>query len=90
MHFYGLSYNEVMELDSSMFGSLYEASHMLEAQKMLIDLQVADYPHLKKRGRDKIWKRAAKQAYPAEEKKEGYVSMEEAVKILQGGLNGGR
>lgn len=43
----------------------YSAINVLEGQEALIEMNIADYPHLKKDGRSKLYKEIRKEAYPS-------------------------
>ena len=48
----------------------YEAITVIEARDRLVDLNIADYPRMKKEGRKKFHKALDKMAYPISNKKQ--------------------
>jgi len=52
--FYGWSHDEVNRLSIRVFNQYYKAITHLEAEELLNECMVGDYPHLKKKERSKI------------------------------------
>ena len=64
-HFYGMSINEVRELDNDDFVMMHRGMTMIQARKNLSMLNVVSYPHLSQsRERKKIHKELHKTGYP--------------------------
>jgi len=55
-------------MDADDFERLHKAMSILEHQDMLVAMQVAAYPHLKKEAASKLHKDVYKKAFPAEVK----------------------
>jgi hypothetical protein len=60
------------------------AADVLQAQEMLRAMNVADYPHMKKQGRDKLHRDVYKRAFPDQKKR---VITTEDLKTLLGGVS---
>jgi len=75
-------------MDSEEFNGLEKAISVLEHQDMLIGMQVAAYPYMKKESASKLHKEVYKKAFPAQVDKKGIMTVEEAEAFLKGGFNG--
>lgn len=64
------------------FESYYQNIETLQAQEALIAFQVSDYPHLKSESRDKVYKKARRQAFPWE--KEKVVQLDDIERLFNG------
>ena len=53
MHFYNFNIDEITRIDFEDFEILFAAMETLEAQKALIDMRIADHPHVKANERNK-------------------------------------
>ena len=84
MHFYnGI---DVDSMDIFEFKQLWNAITMIEAQEMLSQLCITDYPHLKKHKRQQIHRKLSALAYP--ERKKELMSTREIADYLNRELNG--
>jgi len=55
MQFYGLSFDAVLDMDSRWFYKFYNRIAVVEARRLLAQLDVVSYPHvMEKSGRQKI------------------------------------
>lgn len=82
--FYSLTPFEVDELDIETAHYLWESITIIEARESLRQLQISDYPHLKKDRRQKLHRELSKQAYPATFKEKKKISLEDMAKLLGG------
>lgn len=88
MHYYKMSLREVEEMGYQDAIMLYKAVRVIESQKALISMDVADYPHLKKQDRKKIHKNYYSQAQ-VEGAKEKLLTTEEFFRMAAGKVNNG-
>jgi len=65
----GLSLLEIESLSLNKFNQLYLATQRLEAEDKLTQLNVIDYPRMKKDDRKKLYDAYKKIAYPNDERK---------------------
>ena len=70
-----------MEWNTAM--EYYSAITVIEAQNVLIDFNVSDYPHMKKDQRRKMHKKYSKMAYPKTLQEQ--VSFEDFIKRMTDG-----
>lgn len=70
VRFYGLSPDEVLNLDNDMVFTLSEAIAALKAQETMELMKVADWPNMKKEARSKLFKDLNKAANPSIVKEE--------------------
>ena len=68
-------------MTSECFEEYWQAITKLEAQKMLSDFTVADYPHLKNNQRQDIYKKINNLAYFDRDKK--YITFEELDQLMR-------
>lgn len=88
-NFYGFSHQQLMEMQADTFHQYWLAITAIEAQDMLKQMQIADYPHLKKEDRKKVYNSIHKQAYPVKPSKEGkMLTSEDIANFLNGAING--
>lgn len=64
MRFYGLSYDQICEMPTNIYISLFEAVGILQSRERLFSLNLMDYPNMKKEGRTQLFKSIRKKAYP--------------------------
>jgi hypothetical protein len=55
-----------MNLTCYEFDSLWESITQIEAQQVLIQLQIESWPHMKQQARDKWHRKLNQQAYPSQ------------------------
>jgi len=55
-------------MDHVEFSAYYKAIDILEAQEMLINIKVSDYPHVNDESRSDLYYSLDKKAYPTERK----------------------
>jgi hypothetical protein len=56
MQFYGMSFDDVVELEVKWFCKLYNRISRIEAQRQMSWLPVIAYPHMNQRGADRTWR----------------------------------
>jgi DNA-binding phage protein len=61
---YGWTHEEIMGLDVEDAELYIKAIDVIEAQNMLLQMKIADYPNMKNSERRKLFKTLHKQAYP--------------------------
>lgn len=83
--FYGWTHHYIMNLDYGTALEYYEAITVIDAQDRLVDLNVADYPQLKKEDRSKLHREFRNSAYPKEMQKE--VSFDDFIRKMTDGRN---
>ena len=66
----------------------WKAITVLEAQDMLINLQVQSYAWMKKPNQDKLHKETYKKAYPTHLREDKILSSEEVARLLGKMING--
>ena len=76
----------MLNMDAETFGKYVQAITYIEGQNMLLDMQVADYPYLKRDDRKKLHSRLTKKSFPQNEETKKFVSTEEAFKFLNTGI----
>ena len=81
-----MSLEEIDNMEVLEFNQLWNAITMIEAQAMLTDLTVQDYPHLKKQKRTQIHRKLSNLAYPARKKE--LMTTKEIAEYLNRELNG--
>jgi hypothetical protein len=59
-----MSRQEALEMLACEFESLWLAITQIEAQEMIKEFQIADYPHLKAKDKSRVYKDIHKLAYP--------------------------
>lgn len=64
--------------------NLWDCITVIEAQNLLTSLTIADWPNMKKEGREKLHRSLSRKAYPDTFKGKKKVSLEELDKILKG------
>lgn len=69
-------------MDPDILDGYWKAITVIEAQDVLVKLQIADYPHLKKKDHVEVHKRYHKMAYPKMHEKET-LTTEELFERLQ-------
>lgn len=85
IRFYGLSFNEVMGLNSFEFSSLYLAIDSLESQEQLLALTAHDWPNMKREQRSKMHKSLYKSAYPSNfDKQKKYITTDQLKGLFSG------
>lgn len=75
-----------MEMD--VFMSYYKHITTIEAQNMLMQMQVSDYPNLKKQDRQRLYKQVRKQAYPQGDVGAKILTSEQVHNVLKGMMSG--
>lgn len=89
MHFYpGLTLEGANALEGDEAEGLWLAITQIEAQKLLLDLRVADYPYMKERGRGRTHSQFHKLAYPRVKENNDALSMAEFADKLRTVING--
>lgn len=78
--FYGWSIDYIESLPHGDVVGFYEAITVLEAQMRLVDMNIADYPNMKKEDRRKFYRQMKKIAYP--ESIQSTVSFEDFIKRM--------
>ena len=75
---------------ADVFHQYWLAITVVEAQDMLKQMQISDYPHLKKEDRKRVYSSIQKQAYPIIEERaeEKLLTSEDIASFLQGAMNG--
>lgn len=63
---------------------LLNAAEVIESQEVLTSLKSNDWPHLKKRDREKLHRELHKRAYPFEWSNSAPLSLDDAAKRLAG------
>ena len=86
--FYGLGFEEVMNMDVVSFESLSKAMPIIEHQDMLINMRVASYPHIKKDSATRLHKEVYKKAFPSEFTQKKELTPEQAEKAMARFANG--
>jgi hypothetical protein len=64
--FFGFKISEVESMDSLTFQRHNKAMERLEAQELLTQLKVMDYPNMKDEARNKLHKSLTKKAFPVQ------------------------
>lgn len=80
--FYGYSLDDIDKLKTRKFLQLKNAIDIIEMERVLIQLNVADYPNMKKEDRKKFYNEIKKRAYP-NAKKETVSGSEMARKLRE-------
>lgn len=88
MRFYCIGLEEVNNLDPEDAEGLWLAITQIEAQDLLMQLRVADYPHMKDGGRSRIHREWHKLAYPRTQERLNSLSTKEFAEHLRGLFNG--
>jgi len=86
MRFYGLSLEEVENMDVATYGSLYQSLHKIEAHEQLLAMQVSDWPNATKEYRKKTHRKLVKLSELDDQKK--ILSSSELREKLNKELNG--
>ena len=81
-----MNLDRIESMDAIEFNEYWGAITMIEAQAMLTDLTIQDYPHLKKHKRNQIHRKLSSLAYP--EKKRELMTTKEIADYLNRELNG--
>lgn len=83
-YFYSVPFSFIEELDVESFQKYWDAITIIEAQEMLNQITVADWPHMKKGSREKLHKGLYRKAYPSIFREQKQVSMDDLARILKG------
>lgn len=70
-------------MDAEMANMLWEAMTVINAQEMLVDMNISAYPHMKEGAMKKYHRDLYRLAYPAQQQKR--MTMEDLKKALQNG-----
>lgn len=82
-HFYSISPFDLNSLEVSEIYSLIECIDVIEAQQMLRDMKVSDFPNMKPEHRGKIHRDLYKRAYPVKIKESRKsLNIEDIAKVL--------
>lgn len=85
MRFYGLSLDQVLELDFDDSMMLLKASETLEARESISLLKTQDWPHMTKQARGKLFRDLNKLANPNMMKEERRpLTTEDLAKLIRG------
>lgn len=84
--FYGWTHHYIEDLEYDVALEYYEAITPIEAQVNLVEMNISDYPQMKKDGRQKVFRQMRKLAYPQGLQKE--ISFEDLVKKV--GIQNGK
>jgi len=83
--FYSWSYFEIENIPYVEFLTFYKAIDNIEAQEMLMNMQISDYPQMNTNGRNKLHRKISNMARP-DDFEERTVSSFEMAKILGANL----
>lgn len=86
--FYGWTDKYIRSLDWMVGEDYWHAITMIEAQEALIQMRIADYPHLKKRDREKMHRSMHDVAYPRNRDSVKRITTDELAKRVRMALNG--
>jgi len=62
MRFYGLNYKDFDDMPARLFSSLWQNINRIEAKEAIVAVQVATYPHKKKKDANEFYKKLVKEA----------------------------
>lgn len=85
MRFYGLTYDQVMELPAEAGFELWKLVDVIEAQEALISMNVSAYPHMKVSDARELHKSIYKKAYPKIFESRKAISTEDLARVLSRG-----
>lgn len=85
MRFYGLSFQDVLNLPVVSAEMLLEQIESVRAKETLLALKIADYPHLKKEARTKWARELHKVAYPGSDDRQKPVTTADLARLMGGG-----
>jgi hypothetical protein len=88
MHFYGIQPSELRAMDWEEIESLWLAITQIEAQDLLLQSKVADYPWMKKDARASLHREWHKLAYPKTHQDVKELTTKQFAERLKAALNG--
>lgn len=88
MHFYGMSFEEATSLDHGDAEGLWHAVTQIEAQALLMQLRVADYPTAKRETRNTTHRTFHRLAYPRTQEALDVLTTKQLADKLRAAING--
>lgn len=80
--FYGWTHEYILGMSNDVALEYYEAITVIDAQDRMVDMNMADYPNMKKESRKKFFRQMRKQAYPTSLYKPKEMDFDEFFKVM--------
>jgi hypothetical protein len=83
-NFYGWTNDQILDLDVDSFDEYWQSITIIEAQEMLKQFNVSDWPNMKQNNRESLHRRLFQDAYPDSFKEVRKIETSDLAKILGG------